>query len=109
MKKVFLLALGLWISHGIYAQGSHDLKGPRAKNSSAFERMSHTPVVTRSKPLALKGPAAKNHHRHGIRMGEGYTRVTTSNRMWLKGPGAKNYQPRIRKSNTDIFRDSSRR
>jgi hypothetical protein len=109
MKKVLLLALGVWISQGIYAQGSHDLKGPRAKNASVFERMNHTPVVTRSKPLALKGPAAKNHIRRGIDQGEGFTPVTRSARMWLKGPGAKNYQPRIRKSNTDIFRNSSRR
>lgn len=109
MKKVLLLALGLLISHGIYAQGSHNLKGPRAKNATVFERMNHTPVVTRSKPLVLKGPAAKNHIRCGINQGERLTPVTRSTRMWLKGPGAKNYQPRIRKSNTDIFRHSSRR
>jgi hypothetical protein len=109
MKKVLLLALGVWISHGIYAQESHSVKGPRAKNATVFERMSHTPVVTRSKPLALKGPVAKNHLRSGINPGERFTPVTRSARMWLKGPGAKNYQPRIRKSNTDIFRDSSRR
>lgn len=109
MKKIFLLLLGISMAYGVSAQRSGDLKGPQAKNASVFKSKTKNPVrvVTRSTPIELKGPAAKNYLRQGIKQGEAYTTVTLSPRMWLKGPGAKNYQPRIPKTNTNVFRKRS--
>ncbi|MBK8503585.1 MAG: hypothetical protein IPL46_16065 [Saprospiraceae bacterium] len=104
MRSILLLLLGICVAYGLNAQRPGDLKGPQAKNAYAFRTVKQIRVVTRSVPIELKGPVAKNYLRQGVSNTVACTNTTKSPRMWMKGPGAKNYQPRIQKSNTNVFR-----
>jgi hypothetical protein len=107
MKRIVLLLISIFVAYGVNAQRSYELKGPQAKNAYATKTKRDIRVVTRSVPIGLKGPAAKNYLRKGLNPGEEYTYTTKSTRMWMKGPGAKNYQPRIQKFNSNVFRKRS--
>ena len=107
MKKLIIILIGLMIAGGINAQNHLVLKGPKAKNSRSFEKRKNIKMVTRTVPVDLKGPRAKNYTRRGIRPGERYTYVTSSPRIHLKGPAAKHYRPKINAFNSDVFRKRS--
>jgi hypothetical protein len=103
MKKVFIMLIGLMFISDTYAQKSLELKGPQAKNS-AYKVKKRMNIVTRSVPLALKGPAAKNHLRRGLKSGEAYTPISSSPRIFIKSPAAKQYQPKIQTFESNVFR-----
>lgn len=96
--------MGLLIAIGVNAQNSPKLKGPQAKNARLYETTKSTKVATRSVPLKMRSPKAKNHLRQGLKSGEGYTYVSSSPRMFLKGPAAKHYRPKINAFNSNVFR-----